>query len=104
LLAARFEKLPVKLANQISAGLNFAIRGGLYWNTNTGGFTDSAVSGNTYAEAFTRWFRLAPRFRSDSGCKGQLTANEAALGLAFCVRLSQITQPEFAGREDFGLQ
>lgn len=47
------------LANQIPAGLNFAASGVPYWNTDTGGFNDSAASGTAYAEVFTRWFQFS---------------------------------------------
>ena len=46
-------------ANQIPAGLNFAASGVPYWNTDTGGFNDSAASNTSYAEVFTRWFQFS---------------------------------------------
>ena len=47
------------LAAQIPAGLNFSLSGVPYWNTDTGGFNDSAPGGAAYDELFTRWFQFS---------------------------------------------
>ena len=51
--------------NQVPAGLNFALSGIPYWNTDTGGFSNDRTTGNMtasdprYAEIFTRWFQFS---------------------------------------------
>ncbi len=54
-------------SNQIPAGLNFAISGVPYWNTDIGGFFFSGgPTDPAYEELFTRWFQFGafcPMFR-----------------------------------------
>ena len=63
------------LKNQIPAGLNFAMSGIPYWNTDTGGFFGNRATGNgnpqnpQFQELFTRWFQFSafcPMFRVHS--------------------------------------
>jgi alpha-D-xyloside xylohydrolase len=53
-------------ARQIPAGLNFAVSGIPYWNTDIGGFFGGDPKDPKYAELFTRWFQFGafcPMFR-----------------------------------------
>jgi alpha-D-xyloside xylohydrolase len=60
-------------ARQIPAGLNFSMSGIPYWNTDTGGYSDTGgfydggdPANPAYAELFTRWFQFSafcPMFR-----------------------------------------
>ena len=53
-------------ANQIPAGINFALSGIPYWNTDTGGFFDPGSKNPKFTELFTRWFEFSafcPMFR-----------------------------------------
>jgi alpha-D-xyloside xylohydrolase len=61
--------------NQIPAGLNFALSGIPYWNTDTGGFFNNRATGNgdpknpQFQEFFARWFQFSsfcPMFRVHS--------------------------------------
>ena len=53
-------------ARQIPAGLNFAVSGIPYWNTDIGGFFGNNPNDPKFVELFTRWFQFGafcPMFR-----------------------------------------
>ena len=54
------------LARQIPAGINFALSGIPYWNTDIGGYVSGNPGDPAYCELFIRWFQLGafcPLFR-----------------------------------------